>query len=32
MIEMASNRIALVGGRGYTGAELLSLLAVHPQM
>jgi len=24
--------IALVGGRGYTGAEFLSLLAVHPQM
>jgi N-acetyl-gamma-glutamyl-phosphate reductase len=24
--------VALVGGRGYTGAELLSLLATHPQM
>ena len=32
MNEMASCRIALVGGRGYTGAELLALLAGHPQM
>jgi len=27
-----NRQIALVGGRGYTGAELLSLLAGHPQM
>lgn len=32
MIEMASSRIALVGGRGYTGAEFLALLASHPLM
>ncbi len=32
MSEMASYRIALVGGRGYTGAELLALLAGHPHM
>ena len=30
MIEMTSYRIALVGGRGYTGAEFLALLASHP--
>jgi N-acetyl-gamma-glutamyl-phosphate reductase len=27
-----THRIALVGGRGYTGAELLSLIAGHPRM